>query len=75
MDSTEQQILALIKEKTGVPEVSRSSTWEQLGVDSLDVAECLMEIEEKFNVTIPDTDANNMKSVGEVIDYVDKKKK
>jgi acyl carrier protein len=75
MSEIEKQIIELIKEKTGVTEVTRTSTWEQLGVDSLDVAECLMEIEEKFSVTIPDSDASNMKSVGEIIDYVEKKKK
>jgi acyl carrier protein len=71
MSTIEQQVINLIRETKGVENVTRSSTWEDLGFDSLDVAELLMELEGKFHVTIPDADAANLATVGEVIDYLE----
>lgn len=75
MSPIEEKILAIIKKTKGVKEVSRQSTWEELGVDSLDVAEFFMEVENELGVSIPDADAQGMKTVGEVVDYVEQKKK
>lgn len=75
MSPIEEKILAIIKKTKGVKEVSRASTWEELGVDSLDVAEFFMEVENELGVSIPDSDAQGMKTVGEVVDYVEQKKK
>lgn len=72
--SVEEKILSIIKKTKGVKEVSRTSTWEELGVDSLDVAEFFMEVENELGVSIPDSEAQNMKTVGEVVDYVEKLK-
>lgn len=74
MSQIEEKILAIIKKTKGVKEVTRSSTWEELGVDSLDVAEFFMEVENELGVTIPDTEAQGLKTVGEVVDYVERKK-
>jgi len=74
MSPIEEKILAIIRKTKGVKEVSRASTWEQLGVDSLDVAEFFMEVENELGVTIPDTEAQGLKTVGEVVDYVERKK-
>ena len=41
-----------------------------LGLDSLDVVEALVAIEEEFDFEIPDADADNMKTVGQVIDFI-----
>lgn len=72
MSTTEQQIFDLIRITKGTETVTRASTWEDLGFDSLDVTELLMELESQFHVTIPDADAANLKTVGDAVDYVDR---
>jgi acyl carrier protein len=74
MSTTEQQIFDLIRETKGVETITRSSTWDDLGFDSLDVAELLMELESRFNITIPDADAANLKTAGDAIDYIERAK-
>ena len=46
---------------------------EDLGADSLDLVELVMAFEEDFGLEIPDQDAETMKSVGDAIDYLNKK--
>ena len=46
---------------------------EDLGADSLDLVELVMAFEEEFSVEIPDQDAENMKTVGAAIEYLNKK--
>ncbi|MCL2621785.1 MAG: acyl carrier protein [Firmicutes bacterium] len=45
---------------------------EDLKADSLDVVEMLMKLEDEFGVTIPDEEAMNMKTVGDLIKFVEK---
>jgi acyl carrier protein len=73
MGSIEQEVIALVSEAANVKEVTRDSTWEELGLDSLDVTEILMKAEEKFGVSIPDGEAANWKTVGDVIDYLERR--
>jgi acyl carrier protein len=47
-----------------------SSFTEDLGADSLDIVEMVMELEERFLVKIPDEDAEKIKTVGEAIRYI-----
>lgn len=55
-------------------EITRDSTFlEDLGADSLDIVELLMALEEEFSLEIPDEDAEKMRIVGDVIDYLDAK--
>ncbi len=51
-----------------------SSFTEDLGADSLDIVEMVMELEEEFGVKIPDEDAEKIKTVGEAIRYIQKHK-
>jgi acyl carrier protein len=44
---------------------------EDLGADSLDVVELVMALEEKFDIEIPDTDAEKIVTVGDVIKYIE----
>jgi acyl carrier protein len=44
---------------------------EDLGADSLDVVELVMALEEKFEIEIPDTDAEKIVTVGDAINYID----
>ena len=45
-----------------------------LGADSLDTVELIMEFEEEFGVEIPDDDAENITTVGSAVDYIEKLK-
>ena len=46
---------------------------EDLGADSLDVVELLMAIEEEFSVEIPDEDIESLKTIGDVVEYIQNK--
>ena len=45
---------------------------EDLGADSLDVVELIMALEEKFDIQIPDADAEKLISIQDVVDYIEK---
>ncbi len=47
---------------------------EDLGADSLDVVELVMALEEKFDIEIPDDEAEKIQTVKDVIDYIESKK-
>jgi len=49
-----------------------SSFLDDLGADSLDIIELIMVFEEEFNIEIPDKDAEKIKTVGDMIRYLDK---
>ena len=44
---------------------------DDLGADSLDVVELMMTVEEEFDITINESDAQNFKTVGDVVNYID----
>lgn len=46
---------------------------EDLGADSLDTVEMLMTMEEEFGITIPDEDAMQLKTIKNIVDYIDSK--
>lgn len=46
---------------------------DDLGADSLDTVELVMELEKEFGIEIPDDDANNIRSVGDAIKYIEAK--
>ena len=46
---------------------------DDLGADSLDTVELVMELEKEFDIEIPDEDASNMRTVGDAIKYLDEK--
>ena len=51
-----------------------TSFQEDIGADSLDIVELVMELEEEFEITIPDEEAEKIKTVGEAINYIVEKK-
>ena len=54
-------------------EVTRQTKFqEDVGADSLDIVELVMELEEEFEITIPDDQAEKIKTVGEAIDYIER---
>jgi acyl carrier protein len=68
-----EKIRDLVAEQLGVDRSELSpdaNILEDLGADSLDVVEMVMAIEEKFDIEIPDEDAEAMRTVGDVEAYV-----
>lgn len=58
-----------VKEEQITPEAHFAN---DLGADSLDTVELIMEIEKKFNINIPDDQAENIRTVGQAIDHLEK---
>ena len=50
---------------------SEHNVMDDLGADSLDTVEIIMKIEEEYDITIPDEDVEEMKTVQDILDYVE----
>jgi len=75
MSDVADKIRKIICEQLDVPEedvVPEASFVDDLGADSLDQVELIMAMEEEFDVSIPDEDAENIGTVQDAIDYVRK---
>ena len=73
--SMENKVKDIIVEQLGVNAdevVPGASFIDDLGADSLDTVELVMALEEEFGVEIPDEDAENIKTVQNAIDYINK---
>jgi acyl carrier protein len=73
--SVEERVIDIVSENLGVnkEQVTRQTSFqEDLGADSLDIVEMVMELEEEFEITIPDDQAEKIKTVGEAIDYIER---
>lgn len=73
MEGIAQAAVELIAESLGVSadEVHPDSSFiDDLGADSLDIVELVMEIEKRFEIEIPDEDAEKISSVQDAIDYI-----
>ena len=74
----EQKVKQIIVEQLGVDESqvdNKASFVDDLGADSLDIVELIMELEEEFDIQIPDDQAEKIKTVGEAIDYIERESK
>ena len=72
----ETKVREIISEQLGVSadEVTPEASFiEDLGADSLDTVELVMAFEEEFGVEVPDEDAEKLQTVGNVIEYIEKK--
>ena len=70
------KINEIIIDKLGVKEsaiANESKFIDDLGADSLDTVELIMQFEEEFNLEIPDEDAETITTVGKAIDYIQSK--
>jgi acyl carrier protein len=70
------KVKEIIVNKLGVDEsevVRDANFTNDLGADSLDTVELIMEFEKEFNVTIPDEKAEHIQTVGQAIDYLEGK--
>ena len=75
MSEIATKVTGIIVDKLGVEEneVSAEASFaNDLGADSLDTVELIMEFEKEFNLSIPDEDAEKIVTVGDAIDYLTK---
>jgi acyl carrier protein len=76
MSDTFEEVKAVIAEELEVEDdqISMESLIvDDLGADSLDVVELIMRLEEKFDVEIPDEDAEKIQSVGDAVKFIETK--
>jgi acyl carrier protein len=74
-DSIEARVKEIIVNELGVEAekvTTEASFVEDLGADSLDTVELVMAFEEEFGIDIPDEDAEQMRTVGEAVSYLQK---
>jgi acyl carrier protein len=78
MSNIAERVKKIVVEHLGVePDkvTEQASFIEDLGADSLDIVELVMAMEEEFEVEIPDEEAENIKTVGDAINYINTHKK
>ena len=73
MADKKTEIVEMIKEKLNIKEIDRDATISTYGLDSLDVVEFLLDLEERFDNTFDASETKGLKTVGELVDLIDKK--
>ena len=74
MPSVEERVIEIVTSQMGVEKdtVTKDTTFvNDLGADSLDTVELVMEIEEEFDITIPDDEAEKIQSVGQAVGHIE----
>ncbi len=78
MSEIATKVTSIITDKLGVEEsqvVPEASFTNDLGADSLDTVELIMELEKEFDLTIPDEEAEKIVTVGDAIAFIENAKK
>ena len=73
MENIEKKVKEIVIDKLGIEEseiTDSASFTNDLGADSLDTVELIMEFEKEFNVSIPDEDAEKIGTIGQAISYL-----
>ena len=73
MSDVRSKVVAIIVDKLGVEEsevTNEASFTNDLGADSLDTVELIMEFEKEFNLSIPDEEAEKIETVGDAVTYI-----
>jgi len=73
MNKIEEKVKEIVVEQLGcdAAEVNLEASFiDDLGADSLDIVELIMALEEEFDLEIPDEDAEKIKTVSQVVDYI-----
>ena len=74
MEAIFERIKEVIGEQLGIEDIDtitmETTFIDDLGADSLDIVELVMAIEEEFDIEIPDSDAEKVVTVGDVVDYI-----
>ena len=74
MSSVQERVIGIVAEQLGVEKEKvkpETSFVNDLGADSLDTVELVMELEEEFEVDIPDDAAEKIQTVGQAIDFIE----
>jgi acyl carrier protein len=74
MDAVTRKVYAIVGEQLGIDEgelVPEASLLDDLGADSLDVVELVMALEEAFGIEVPDEDAENIRTIADICEYVE----
>lgn len=74
MSDISKKVISIIVDKLGVDEkevTPTASFTNDLGADSLDTVELIMEFEKEFNIAIPDDQAEKIATVGDAISYIE----
>ena len=69
-----ERVHAIVSEQLGVEKdslVPEANLLDDLGADSLDVVELVMAIEEEFAIEVPDADAENIRTLGDITAYIE----
>lgn len=77
-EDIKKKVKEIIVEKLGVDEAEvteEASFTNDLGADSLDTVELIMQFEKEFNISIPDDQAEKIATVGEAIEYIENQQK
>lgn len=73
-DDILNRVKEVISEQLGIEDLDTITTEttfiDDLGADSLDIVELIMALEEEFDMEIPEEEAEKIKSVGDVVDYI-----
>lgn len=75
MTSVKERVIDIVAEQLGVSKdqvTPETSFVNDLGADSLDTVELVMELEEAFDINIPDDAAEKIQTVGQAIDFIEK---
>ena len=78
MSEIKSKVVAIIVDKLNVEEsevTNEASFTNDLGADSLDTVELIMEFEKQFNISIPDDKAEGIQTVGDAIAYIEENAK
>jgi acyl carrier protein len=73
--SVEERVIGIVADQLGVSkeQITRDTSFvNDLGADSLDTVELVMELEEEFDINIPDDVAEKIQTVGQAIDHIEK---
>ncbi|MBL7863965.1 MAG: acyl carrier protein [Cyclobacteriaceae bacterium] len=76
MQMIQKKITSILTDKIGIPEseiTTDASFVKDLGIDSLDYAELVMEFEQTFDIKIPDDDADKLQTIGQAVAYIQDK--
>lgn len=76
MDQIYEGVKKILIDKIGLAptEITPDANFvKDLGIDSLDYAELVMEFEQSFNIRIPDTDAEELKTINQAVNYINSK--
>ena len=74
MSDVKSKVMSIIVDKLGVAEdevTAEASFTNDLGADSLDTVELILEFEKEFNIAIPDDQAEKIQTVGDAVSYIE----